>query len=103
MFVQDILDKELFWEEEIMRVGVDRLFGCFTPLLSHVVGVDDSAPARAPSTSGLVSGHAYSIIKAVEFKGRKFLRCVCVSAVAPITISSHLSPDNPYLDTSQDP
>ncbi|KAG8887074.1 hypothetical protein FRB98_000601 [Tulasnella sp. 332] len=71
---KDILDPEQFWNEEIMRVGTDRLFGCFTQPLSLVVGEDKTAPARAPSTNGLVAGHAYSILKAVEFKGRKFLR-----------------------------
>ncbi|KAG8856930.1 hypothetical protein FRB96_006193 [Tulasnella sp. 330] len=74
MYIQDILDPEQFWNEEIMRVGTDRLFGCFTQPLSLVVGEDKTAPARAPSTNGLVAGHAYSILKAVEFKGRKFLR-----------------------------
>lgn len=72
-----------------MRVGVDRLFGCFTPPLALVVGVDATAPARAPSTSGLVPGHAYSVIKAVEFEGRRFLRCALVT-VRRITLRASL-------------
>ncbi|KAG9017816.1 hypothetical protein FRB93_004627 [Tulasnella sp. JGI-2019a] len=74
MYIQDILDTNLFWNDELVRVGVDRLFGCFVPSLSKVIEADSSAPAKAPSTTGLVSGHAYSIIKVAEVQGRKFLR-----------------------------
>ncbi|KAG9033675.1 hypothetical protein FRB95_014464 [Tulasnella sp. JGI-2019a] len=74
MYVQDLLDPDVFWKDELLRVGDDRLFACFTPKLEDLVGEADDAPTPAPQTNGLVVSHAYSIIQALEFRGRKFLR-----------------------------
>ncbi|KAG8882798.1 hypothetical protein FRB97_007732 [Tulasnella sp. 331] len=75
MYVQDLLDTDLYWKDELMRVGVDRLFACFTPDLDFVTGdAGDDIPTPAPQTNGLITGHAYGIIKAVEFHDSKFLR-----------------------------
>lgn len=61
-----------------MHVGKGRLFACFTPDPSFKTGgvVSDDTPTPAPSGNGLITGHAYSISKAIEFRGRKFLRYV---------------------------
>ncbi|KAG8874197.1 hypothetical protein FRB97_006084 [Tulasnella sp. 331] len=74
MYVLDLLDPDLFWRDELLRVGDDRLFACFTPRLSDFVGDSGQVPTPAPQTNGLVDLHAYSIIQALEFKERKFLR-----------------------------
>lgn len=79
MYVQDILDPDMYWRDELMSVGKDRLFACFTPDLSDLIGDSSDAPTPAPSTNGLVTGHAYSIIQALEFNGRRFLRYVLPS------------------------
>ncbi|KAJ1552428.1 hypothetical protein HK405_011363, partial [Cladochytrium tenue] len=57
--LDDILDTDRFWREELSRVNQDRLFFC------DLVGRE--------STKNLISGHEYSILKAVEVKGRRFL------------------------------
>ncbi|KAG9022453.1 hypothetical protein FRB95_014777 [Tulasnella sp. JGI-2019a] len=76
MYVQDLLDTDQYWKDELMRVGVDRLFACFIPSLDFITGGDtseDATPA-APQTNGLIMSHAYGIIKAVEFREMRFLR-----------------------------
>lgn len=74
MYLQDILDPEKYWNEELKNVGKDRLFACFTPDLTDMIGDSGDAPPPAPATNGLITGHAYSIIQAEEFNGRRFLR-----------------------------
>ncbi|KAF8716548.1 Cysteine proteinase, partial [Rhizoctonia solani] len=62
----DILDEDRFWEEELLRVNQDRLFGCF------IYNTDDSGESEL--VNGLFAGHAYSVISALEVNGKRFLR-----------------------------
>ncbi|KAG8985731.1 hypothetical protein FRB90_004487 [Tulasnella sp. 427] len=62
IYLKDILDPDRFWKEELMRVGIDRVFACGT------FGVGEDI-----NSDGLVSGHAYGLLKAVEHEGRRFL------------------------------
>lgn len=64
IFASDILDKEYFWKEELLRVNEDFLFGCST----GVWGLNRADAA------GIVDRHAYSIQKAVEVDGQRLLR-----------------------------
>jgi hypothetical protein len=49
-------------------VNKDRLFGC------GFQGLDGSASGIAnPEVNGLIGNHAYSVLRAVEHKGKKFV------------------------------
>ncbi|KDQ54805.1 hypothetical protein JAAARDRAFT_37910 [Jaapia argillacea MUCL 33604] len=58
--VIDILDEDKFWNDELLRANEDRLLGC---------GITGTG-----MVSGLYKSHAYSIIKAVEVKGKRFVK-----------------------------
>jgi hypothetical protein len=60
IFSTDILDKEYFWKEELLKVNQDFLFGCAAGLFG---GFGDR--------KGIVEGHAYSIMRAVEIDGTR--------------------------------
>lgn len=61
LFTSDILDKEHFWKEELMKVNEEFLFGCSS-------GMFNSRGYRR----GVWEGHAYSIMKCVEIEGKRF-------------------------------
>ncbi|KAF8704580.1 Cysteine proteinase, partial [Rhizoctonia solani] len=61
--ISDILDKDKFWTHELMHANEDRLFGCSIK--------QDGADEQV---NGLLQGHAYSVIKAVEVNGKRFVR-----------------------------
>ncbi|KAF9480348.1 cysteine proteinase [Pholiota conissans] len=66
---KDILDPDRFWDEELGRANRDRLFGCSFNSL-------DSTRSGAPGdikVQGLIGGHAYSVLRAVEVKGKRFV------------------------------
>lgn len=66
---QDILDTDRFWREELLNVNQDRLFGChFYPLETSRRRTLDS-----PTTNGLIANHAYSVLRAVEYNGKRFV------------------------------
>ncbi|KIO31140.1 hypothetical protein M407DRAFT_68249 [Tulasnella calospora MUT 4182] len=65
--LNDIMDPDKFWEEEIM--ADDRLFACYMFGLNPP-SADESA---AESVQGLYPGHAYSILRAAEIRGKRFL------------------------------
>lgn len=66
--MQDILNKDRFWEEELLKANKDRLFGCsFDALDSGRSGVRDAR------VDGLMGSHAYSVLRAVECKGKRFV------------------------------
>ncbi|KAG9018189.1 hypothetical protein FRB90_011938 [Tulasnella sp. 427] len=65
--LNDIMDYDTFWEEEIM--ADDRLFACYMFGLNPP-SADESA---AESVQGLYPGHAYSILRAAEIRGKRFL------------------------------
>ncbi|EFX03067.1 calpain-like protein [Grosmannia clavigera kw1407] len=59
IYTTNILNKEHFWREEILRVNESFLFGCSTGLWNDGQGRRD----------GLIMRHAYSILRAVEMDG----------------------------------
>ncbi|QRV99267.1 calpain family cysteine protease [Ceratobasidium sp. AG-Ba] len=62
MHIRDILDTDKFWNEQLLRVNKDRLFGC-------------SLDSRTwNQVKGLIAGHAYSILDAMEVGEKRFLR-----------------------------
>ncbi|KAG9021533.1 hypothetical protein FRB95_001964 [Tulasnella sp. JGI-2019a] len=73
MYTQDLLDTDQFWKDELMRVGVDRLFGCFIPK-PDLDDTEEEEEDSGPQSNGLMMNHAYGIIKAVEFRDMRFLR-----------------------------
>jgi hypothetical protein len=66
--LQDVLDIDKFWNEELLQANKDRLFGCaFDSLDSTRSG------EYAPTVNGLIGGHAYSVLRAVEHQGKRFV------------------------------
>ncbi|KAJ4396121.1 hypothetical protein N0V93_000338 [Gnomoniopsis smithogilvyi] len=59
IYTTDILDKEYFWNEELMKVNQDFLFGCSTGVWGRGWG----------ERKGIVELHAYSVLKAREIDG----------------------------------
>ena len=65
---QDILDIDKFWNEELLHANEDKLFGCsFNNLDNSRNG------ARYVTVNGLIGGHAYSVLRAVEHEGKRFV------------------------------
>ncbi|TFK50435.1 cysteine proteinase [Heliocybe sulcata] len=60
--IPDILDPDRYWTEELLKVNQDRLFSCSidTPSISYV--------------QGLFTSHEYSILAALEVRGKRFLK-----------------------------
>ncbi|KAI0007419.1 hypothetical protein F4779DRAFT_591954 [Xylariaceae sp. FL0662B] len=63
LYTTDILDKEYFWREELMKVNDEFLFGCSTGMWGVGWG----------ERKGIVELHAYSIMRAVEMDGHRLL------------------------------
>ncbi|GLI76196.1 hypothetical protein PoHVEF18_004467 [Penicillium ochrochloron] len=66
----NILDKNRFWAEELMKVNEEFLFGCGTGLFSN--WLDTRSPPR--DRKGISENHSYSIMEAREVKGKRLLR-----------------------------
>jgi hypothetical protein len=64
LYTTDILDKEYFWKEELLKVNEDFLFGCSTGVWGTGLG----------ERKGIIELHAYSIQRAVEIDGKRLLR-----------------------------
>ncbi|KAL7951978.1 hypothetical protein V8C42DRAFT_23463 [Trichoderma barbatum] len=64
IFTTDILDKEYFWKEELLKVNQDFLFGCSTGVWGMNWG----------ERKGILELHSYSIQKAVDIDGKRLLR-----------------------------
>ncbi|KAL5350192.1 hypothetical protein ACLOAV_005229 [Pseudogymnoascus australis] len=62
LFSTDILDKNAFWTNELLRVNEEFLFGCSACLFSGW-----------GERKGIIEGHAYSIMRAVEMDGERLL------------------------------
>ncbi|KAJ6530827.1 hypothetical protein DFH09DRAFT_1183938 [Mycena vulgaris] len=65
---KDILDPDVFWREELLLATKDRLFGCGFDSLNGTRSGNDEI-----TVNGLIGGHAYSILRAVEYKGTRFV------------------------------
>ncbi|KLU88676.1 hypothetical protein MAPG_07661 [Magnaporthiopsis poae ATCC 64411] len=63
LYTSDILDKEYFWKEELLKVNKDFLFGCSTGIWGRGLG----------ERKGIVELHAYSVMKAVEIEGQRLV------------------------------
>ncbi|KZT59293.1 cysteine proteinase [Calocera cornea HHB12733] len=68
--MNDILDTDEFWQSELLKANDDRLFGCYLAGLEVPVDSDEGIP----SVNGLIVGHAYSVLRAIEHKGKRFVR-----------------------------
>ncbi|EDR03798.1 uncharacterized protein LACBIDRAFT_306873 [Laccaria bicolor S238N-H82] len=69
LLIKDILDPDRFWVDELSRANKDRLFGC------SVGAIDNSQNGRNDDVAvqGLITNHAYSVLRAVECKGKRFV------------------------------
>ncbi|KAF8210804.1 hypothetical protein K438DRAFT_1664769 [Mycena galopus ATCC 62051] len=65
---KDILDIDKFWTDELMKANKDRLFGCYFQGLDGTRSGDPQA-----KIFGLIGNHAYSVLRAVEVKGKRFV------------------------------
>ncbi|KAJ9138006.1 Cysteine proteinase, partial [Coniochaeta hoffmannii] len=63
LFTTDILDKEYFWKEELMKVNEQFLFGCSTGVWGRGWG----------ERKGIMELHAYSVMRAVEVDGERLV------------------------------
>lgn len=64
LMTKDILDPGRFWVEELCRANKDRLFGGSVSMASEEMYID---------VQGLIANHAYSVLRAVECKGKRFV------------------------------
>ena len=64
LYSADILDREYFWKEELMRVNDEFLFGCHT---------DMWGTGHRGDRNGIVELHAYSVMRAVEMDGQRLV------------------------------
>lgn len=72
LFTTDILDKDNFWSEEIMKVNEEFLFGCYAGTFDSWQGSD--VAYRPGARDNIVPMHAYSIMEAREIKGHRLLK-----------------------------
>ncbi|KAI1655507.1 cysteine proteinase [Daldinia decipiens] len=63
LYTTDILDREYFWKEELMKVNDEFLFGCSTGMWGACWG----------ERKGIYELHAYSIMKAVDIDGQRLV------------------------------
>ncbi|KAJ5089923.1 Alpha/beta hydrolase fold-3 [Penicillium argentinense] len=68
----NILDKDRFWNEELMKVNKEFLFGCGTGLFSNWLDPKYNGPPR--DRKGISENHSYSIMEAREIRGYRLLR-----------------------------
>lgn len=68
----NILNKDRFWTEELMKVNKEFLFGCGTGLFSNWLDPKYRGPPR--DRKGISEGHSYSIMEAREIDGHRLLR-----------------------------
>ncbi|KAK6335716.1 hypothetical protein TWF730_003094 [Orbilia blumenaviensis] len=61
VFSQDILSKDKFWKDELMKVNEEFLFA---GAIDSITGSD---------RDGVYAGHAYSVLKAREIDGQRFV------------------------------
>ncbi|RMJ08276.1 hypothetical protein CDV36_012097 [Fusarium kuroshium] len=64
LFANDILDKDYFWNEELLKVNDEFLFSCWTGIWGNGWG----------DRKGIIELHVYSIQKAVEIDGKRLLK-----------------------------
>ncbi len=67
IYTSSILDKEVFWSQELMKANKEALFSCFT-------GIFGGWGQR----KGIQEMHEYSVLRAVETHGERLLLLRCV-------------------------
>ncbi|KAJ7025970.1 cysteine proteinase [Mycena alexandri] len=69
-FIQskDILDKDKFWNDELLNANRDRIFACSYQGLNPARHGDYNA-----TISGIRGKHSYAVLKTLEYKGKRFL------------------------------
>ena len=72
LFTTDILNKDKFWAEEIMKVNEEFLFSCSTGTFDRWQNSDMASIPDA--RENIVRMHAYSIMEAREVKGHRLLK-----------------------------
>ncbi len=72
LFTTDIMDKEKFWTDEIMKVNDEFLFGCATGTFDKWQGSDMAS--RIGARDDIYRMHAYSIMEAREIKGQRLVK-----------------------------
>lgn len=72
LFTTDIMDKEKFWTDEIMKVNEEFLFGCATGTFDKWQGSDMAS--RIGARNDIYRMHAYSIMEAKEIKGQRLVK-----------------------------
>ena len=72
LFTTDILSKDKFWSEEIMKVNEEFLFSCATGTFDGWQESDTASDYGA--RDNIVSMHAYSIMEAREIRGHRLLK-----------------------------
>jgi hypothetical protein len=72
IFSSNILDKEEFWKNELLKCNQEFLFGCATGFFSNWLDPHYEGPPR--ERKGISEGHAYSIMEAREVNGKRLLR-----------------------------
>ncbi|KIJ30714.1 hypothetical protein M422DRAFT_214442, partial [Sphaerobolus stellatus SS14] len=70
VYTSDIFNKDEFWTNELRRAGRDKLFGCYLSSLAQNYGDNDSAI----NGECLITAHAYSVLLAEEFNGKRFVK-----------------------------
>ncbi|KAK2786281.1 hypothetical protein FQN52_007872 [Onygenales sp. PD_12] len=73
MISRNILDKERFWNEDLMNVNKKFLFGCATGLYGRWL-YPYYYGGNGEGSEGVVTSHAYSVMDAREIKGKRMLR-----------------------------
>ncbi len=72
LFTTDILNKDKFWSEEIMKVNDEFLFSCATGTFDRWQGSDLASAYGA--RENIVRMHAYSVMEAREIQGNRLLK-----------------------------
>ena len=74
-FSSDILDRDLFWQEQLMKVGTEFLFGAATGAYSNwLAWREGSWRPDSGTRRGIFEMHAYSVMEAKEVKGKRLLK-----------------------------
>jgi hypothetical protein len=72
LLTSNILDKDKFWNEELMQVNKEFLFGCGTGLYSNWLTPNHRGPPR--DRKGISENHSYSIMDVKEIDGVRLVK-----------------------------
>lgn len=72
ILTNNILDKDRFWNEELMQVNKEFLFGCGTGLYSDWLTPNHPSPPK--DRKGISENHSYSIMDVREIDGVRLVK-----------------------------